>query len=256
MRTLYIGAHPDDVCIGCAVSIKQNPRGSFVLTVSDGVPKDMVYPIRYGGILFNDSNSYRDTRLSEDKKAMEILGLDCNSQYMNGRVPDLEGYLHFNDVYGLINGLVETRGIEEIVAHAVPDAHPDHEIVSLCSHLVAQKKGIEVWEFPLYVVDSDGALIDRQFLDSSVYDEVNVLDYDSSEMEMRDRAINQYQTQAFIRERFRGGFEMFGKRKLDFSTLPFNVSYFYGEEVNLPRPSDIKEAFMRFSKSKLSGQLK
>jgi len=244
-KTLYVGAHPDDVCIGASIAISRAPEKSYVLTVSNGIARGQTWPAKVGRVIIPNSSEYGNVRLGEDKAAMDILGVDVDNNYFNGEIPDLEAHLCFGKIYNLVDELVKAKGIERIVTHSFPEAHPDHEVVSLCSHLVGQENGVSVWEYPMYVIDVQGSKVDREFLD--YYGEKTTLGYDSNELSLRKRILFAHASQDFVNRRFGDSrSESFRLFERDLSDLPSSNGYFYGDSQELPTPLDIRQAFDEF----------
>src|SRR3989344_3599759 len=100
-KTLYIGAHSDDVAIGCSISIHRDSENAFVFSVTNGTPHE-IYPIIYGGIKFNSPWEYMARRVIEDKKAMELLGIDIENNYFNGEFNDQEIHVYIPEVVEMI----------------------------------------------------------------------------------------------------------------------------------------------------------
>ena len=48
-KTLYIGAHADDVAINAGITIHRNPDKAYILTVTNGV-SFANYPMVLGGV--------------------------------------------------------------------------------------------------------------------------------------------------------------------------------------------------------------
>ena len=56
-KTLYIGAHADDVVINAAITIRRNIGTAYILTITDGVPYG-TYPKVFKGIILNSREAY------------------------------------------------------------------------------------------------------------------------------------------------------------------------------------------------------
>lgn len=246
-KTLYVGAHSDDVSIGASVAISRNPKQSCVLTVSNGVTVNQEFPLFLYGLTFRDFSEYSNARLRDDIRAFQLLGIDSNN-FFNGYMPAQKLHLYYGEILKLIEGVVEGRGIERVVTHSFPEAHPDHEVVSLCSHLVAQKKGIPVWEYPLYVINSGGERLDQRFLDGDFSRDFQV-DFSPTEFELRGKVLECYETQQFILKRFGGkNRESFRLVRRDLENLPLGTGYYYGDEKGAPTAEDIRGSFRSFLK--------
>ena len=90
-RTLYIGAHADDVAINAGITIHRDPESSYILTVTDGAPH-ATYPMELGGITLNSHEAYVQQRLDEDKAAIHSLGVNVGTRYTNGQIQDRQTY--------------------------------------------------------------------------------------------------------------------------------------------------------------------
>lgn len=242
--TLYIGAHSDDVAIGCSISIHRDSKNAFVFSVTNGAPHE-TYPAIQSGIKFQSPWEYMGRRVVEDKKAMKLLGVDIDNNYFNGEFNDQEIHVYIPELTELIEQIVTEKGIERIITHEFPQSHPDHEVVSLCSHFVGQKSGIEVWEYPMYGFDKKGKLRVRKFLSS--HEKVSTIRYSQEESDLRKKVLECYETQSFIREGFKGEKESFGRSERNLIDLP-DSTYFYGDEKGKPKPQYIRQLFSRFFK--------
>ena len=128
-KTIYIGAHADDVIINASITIHRNPGSAYILTITDGVPSD-TYPKVLGGITLNSHEAYIQQRLREDKTAMEVLGINVGERYTNGKIPDGQAYKNLEQIVSIIATIVKREKIQRIMTHSFPGeshpAHPDH----------------------------------------------------------------------------------------------------------------------------------
>ena len=121
MNILAIGAHFDDIELGCAGSLLRHiARGdrvySYVATVSG----------------FSNPNNktvrLNEVALAEGKKAMEILGVEL----ICGRFNTLE--IEFREVLNAeIVKIVEDKKIDMVYTHWIGDIHHDHQAVARAS---------------------------------------------------------------------------------------------------------------------------
>ncbi len=241
-KTLYIGAHPDDVFISSAISINRYPRNSYVLTLATGVSHE-TYPADFFGIIFQSKEEFVKRRLKEDIDVMYALGLNTDNQYFNLQLPNERTYLCIDTIIQNIRKLIKNKGIERIVTHEFPQAHPDHEVASFCSHKVAGEKDLEIWEYPMYGY-KNGKFVDMEFLTQD-HTETAILPFTLDQIELRERLIRNYQSQVFIVERFRRAFEAFGRVKRDFKTMQ-DTLYFYRDEKGKPTPKDIRRSIREY----------
>jgi LmbE family N-acetylglucosaminyl deacetylase len=243
-NTLYIGAHPDDIAIGASVQISRDPEHSFILTISGGVSPTHETPIRLYDLRFNSIQEYKTARINEDKTMVNLLGVNPD-RYFNGDVSDGLTYLYLNDIMDIINKIVRKNNIQRIFSHTIPESHPDHEVVSFCSNFIGINYDIPVWEFPLYVIGHNGEMIDLNFLEQLPED--NIINLTEQEFELKQKVLENYLTQQFIRKRFgRRNIEVFRLSKLDLTNIPKSTGYFYGFKDGLPHPNDVRSSFKKF----------
>ena len=246
-KTLYIGAHPDDVVINASITINRNPGSAYILTITDGVPSGS-YPKVLGGITLNSHEAYVQKRLKEDKSAMQVLGINVGKRYTNGKIPDRQTYQNLEQIVSIIATLVKREKIRRIMTHSFPGeshpAHPDHEIVSVCSYIIGKEYGIEIWEYPRFKSNSTNKQTDRIFLGEDQIETVNY-DFTREEITLRDELMQIYKTQGFIIEKYKTTSEMFGRVVRNPRSIP-DATHFYGSEDYKPRPQDIRKAITDF----------
>ena len=247
IKTLYIGAHADDVVINASIAINRNPGSAYILTVTDGAPSG-TYPKVLGGITLKSHEAYVQKRLKEDKSAMQVLGINVGERYTNGKIPDGQTYQNLEQIVSIIATLVKLKKIRRIMTHSFPGeshpAHPDHEIVSVCSYIIGRKYGIEIWEYPRFKSNSTNKQTDRIFLEEDQIETVK-FDFTREEITLRDELMQIYKTQGFIIEKYRTTSEMFGRISRNPGIIP-DTTQFYGGEDYKPRPQDVKKAITDF----------
>ena len=107
---LAIGAHPDDVELGCG--------GTIVKLISEG-KKIGIIDLTEGEL---GTRGTRDTRAAEAKNAAEIMGISVRE---NLKLKD--GFLNNSEEYQLkIVEKIRKYRPEIILANAIDDRHPDH----------------------------------------------------------------------------------------------------------------------------------
>jgi LmbE family N-acetylglucosaminyl deacetylase len=121
MNILAIGAHFDDVELGCA--------GSLAKHVSKG-DKVYAYIATVSGFSNPNNQTVRsnDVALAEGKKAMEILGVEL----ICGHFKTLE--IEFVEALNIeIVKIVENKKIDMVYTHWIGDIHHDHQAVAKAS---------------------------------------------------------------------------------------------------------------------------
>ena len=248
-KTLYIGAHADDVAINAGITIHRNPDKAYILTVTNGV-SFANYPMVLGGVTLDSHEAYVQQRLEEDKAAMHVLGVDIDKRFTNSKIPCRETYKYLEQIVEIITTLIKTEKIKRIMTHSFPGeshpAHPDHEIVSVCSYLVGNEYGIEVWEYPRFMSNCTNIQTDRIFLNEDVMEIVRY-DFTSEEAEFRDELMQNYLTQGFIREKYRTTSEMFGRATRNPKIIPDTTHFYVGADYK-PGLRDIRVAITDFLK--------
>ncbi len=246
-KTLYIGAHADDVAINAGITIHRNPGSSHILTVTDGAPH-ATYPMKLGGITLNSHEAYVQQRLDEDKAAMQSLGVRVGKRYANGQIQDRQTYKNIKQIVEIIAALVKAEKIRRIMTHSFPReshaAHPDHEIVSVCSHIIAQEYGIEVWEYPRFLANGANEQTTAMFLEEDKMETVR-WDFTPEEVTLKDELMRIYVTQEFIIKKYRTTREMFGRAVRNTKIIP-DTTHLYGDTEYKPTPRDIRKAIAEF----------
>lgn len=122
MNILAIGAHFDDVELGCA--------GSLAKHVREG-DKVYVFVASSSGYTNPQNQSVRSSKTAqmEGRNAMHILNIE---KLVEGNLPTL--HVEFDDrLNSLITSLVEKFSIDTVYTHWSGDVHHDHRAVSLSS---------------------------------------------------------------------------------------------------------------------------
>jgi len=237
-KTLYIGAHQDDIFLGAGMQIFKNQEKPSILVLSDGVSA-VKYPFSAGERIFKSPEEYFKQRESEDNAVMSALGIDFKNKYVNAKFPD--GKLHKNPagIVRIIREMVKREGVEKIVTHSIPEAHPDHEISWYCSNVVGKDLGCEVWEFVTYRINDSGENV-RNFLDEKEMEKIEEHVFTEEEFKLKEKISLLYPTQKHILDKFRAKKETLGKRrKFDPSIIPI-TTYYYGDRKGYPSCQEIR----------------
>ena len=246
-KTLYIGAHADDVVINASITINRNPGSAYILTITDGVPS-RTYPRVLGGITLDSHEAYVQKRLKEDKSAIQVLGINVGERYTNGKMPDGQTYRDLEQIVSIIATIVKKEKIQRIMTHSFPGeshpAHPDHEIVSVCSYIIGKEYGIEIWEYFGFKSNSTNKQTDRIFFEEDKIETVKY-DFTREEIVLRDEVMQIYKTQEFIVEKYRTTSDMFARVVRNPRIIP-DTTYFYSSEDYKPSPQDIRKAITDF----------
>ena len=121
MNILAIGAHFDDIELGCGGALAKH------VDAGDNV---YAYVATISGFINAENQVVRanETAIDEGKKAMEILGAELSCGYF--RTLEVE----FNEsLNSQIIRLVEEKQIEKVYTHWIGDIHHDHQAVARAS---------------------------------------------------------------------------------------------------------------------------
>ncbi len=121
MNILAIGAHFDDIELGCG--------GTLAKHVEDG-DKVYAYVATVSGYMNAESQVVREneTAIDEGKKAMDILGVELTCGYF--RTLEIEFTEPLN---AQIIRIVQDKHIDKVYTHWIGDIHHDHQAVSKAS---------------------------------------------------------------------------------------------------------------------------
>ena len=115
MNVLAIGAHPDDVELGCGATLLAHRRrgdrvAMLVMTTGERGPQDAT------------------SRIAEQEEAARIIGADLFwGGFRDGAVPD------GRDAVDVIQSVVVQTGADIVYTHAPRDSHQDHRATGLAS---------------------------------------------------------------------------------------------------------------------------
>lgn len=247
MKTLYIGAHQDDILIGAGIEISRNPKDVHTLTISDGV-SGISYPWtpKNTNLTYSTSQAYFAQRDTEENTAIKLLGVDVDNCRFFGKIPDQKAYTRIDDVVRLIDETVCNNGIGKIITHHIPEAHPDHEIANFASYVVGKRRGVEIEEFMGYRINPKTDDFTRTFDPRSSMQNIRKIDFTPKEVALKEEASKKYLTQKSVIDLFRSDHELFGKRKsFDIDNLPESI-YYYRNREGMPTCDDIRNAMKEY----------
>lgn len=115
---LAIGAHPDDIELGCGGTIARH------VAVGDQVA---MLVVTRGEVGPGDSPQ----RVEEQERAAAVLGV--NTLLWGTGIPDCQVSLHELDLVHLIERAIQRVSATIIYTHSANDSHQDHRAVALCT---------------------------------------------------------------------------------------------------------------------------
>lgn len=241
-KTLFIGAHPDDVFISSAITILSKPENAYVLTLTDGAPRlKEYYPFSAdNGMIFENPENYAKIRLRDDLNVMKQLGLK-ESNYFNPELADQGLHLATDEICSIIDKIINKHGITQIVTHEYPQSHPDHEIASIIALSYGKKHNIETWCYPMYKINSQGIKVFGEF---DLQKESFIKEFTPEEFTYKDKIIQLYDTEIGIRDRYKTFREVFFKETID--TINIEEKTPYIKEILSVKPEDIRKILKNY----------
>ncbi|MBN1175532.1 PIG-L family deacetylase [Candidatus Woesearchaeota archaeon] len=241
-KTLFVGAHPDDIPIFAGITILDCPENSYVLTLTDGAPLfEIDYPVvGDDGVSYKNPKEYAKKRLEEDSKAFESLGV---ANFFNFKFSDQDLINNVSKVIEKLDSFVVDWKIEQIVTHGFPQTHPDHEVAWFASHMVAKNNSIPVWEFPNYKFD-EGVCI-TEFPPTSTYLSFYKRTLNEDELSKKKDLLKIYSSQEGILKNHLLSVEEFGQRDFILDVLLQKVPYL-SPWIRESKPEDVRINFMNF----------
>jgi len=198
MNVLAIGAHPDDIELGCGATLAAHAaRGDsislLVMTTGEHGPQAAI------------------SRVSEQEKAARILGARLYwGPFHDGAVP--EG----REAVELIESVIEEAGADVIYTHASHDSHQDHRATAVSSlaaarratRLVTYEAPTSLGFVPTLFVDVEGFVekkIEAIRAHESQVEKNRLVDLEAVEAQARWRGFQarMHHAEGFVAERFR-----------------------------------------------------
>ncbi len=115
---LFVGAHPDDIELGCLGTILHNIQRerdrTICVVVSDGEA--------------GNPDGSRFNRLEESTKCLTKMGVDEHNMHFL-HIPDTELFAHKRRIFTNIEHIVTKESIHQVFVHTIKDYHQDHSTV-------------------------------------------------------------------------------------------------------------------------------
>jgi LmbE family N-acetylglucosaminyl deacetylase len=152
-NTLVVVAHPDDETIGCGC-LMQRMNEVRIVFATDGAPTSPQFWPKY-----QNREHYASARKLEACDALayvdadEIIFLTDND---GNTFPDQELFRHLDEAAHLLQMTIERTSPKALLTSAYEGGHPDHDCCNFLVNQLATRRGIPVWELPLYHRDLGG----------------------------------------------------------------------------------------------------
>lgn len=230
-KTLVLVAHPDDEAAGCGVLLQRICR-PIVVFATDGAPRDSFFWNKFGS-----REAYVRIRRDEARQALVLVGIrdieflrggngsgaknnrGASDADDEGAFADQELFRSLETADAAIKQLVEQYRPDALLTLAYEGGHPDHDACSFLGSLVGNDFSIPVWEFPLYHRSTGGLTVRQNFSQND--DDQVVLQTTPSELELKRRMLQAYESQGDILSAFQPELECFRPRpEYDYSQPP------------------------------------
>ena len=256
-KSIFIGAHPDDVVIGAGNFIKNmnefNETNFYILLTNGATSFSQDYPVVISDSqIYHNPKEYSFQRLREDEEAIKKLGISSSRVFRFG-LNDQETYKNIPFIVSELERIISEINPDRIFTHSFPEAHPDHEIACFCTHyaLSRLKKSddIDVFEYPQYIINETGERINRTFLDLK---DVVEFKLEPTEIDFKKKLFLIYDSQPDLIERYLTDNEQFRLTKR--SVNEFNeYSDYISPWIRELKPYILKneiESFLRYENEK------
>jgi N-acetylglucosamine malate deacetylase 2 len=232
--TLILAAHPDDELVICG-ALMQKMEHATVVFATDGAPRNEAFWRQYGS-----RQAYADVRREEAGRALHLARAHpvFLADHVAGGIVDQELFRNLAAALAAIEKIVAQVKPESILAPAYEGGHPDHDAACFIASVAGRRRGLPVWESPLYHRRADGSSVVQTFPEMCGR-EVEVR-HEGQVLETKLKMFHIYRSQGSVLEAFRPEVEAFRPIcDYDFTRppLPWKLNYEHwgwtmtGEEV-------------------------
>ncbi|MBW2964031.1 PIG-L family deacetylase [Candidatus Woesearchaeota archaeon] len=149
---IFLAPHPDDETICMPASIMNAKGMATLIFVTDGAPDTSAdYFINKG---FSSRGAYSAARVSEAKKAAELLGLKPHQLAFLG-MTDQQVHNSIPALADMIKNIAEKTNATHIHAPCFEGNHPDHDSVRLAAGIAAKATGSRLIEHSINRIRTD-----------------------------------------------------------------------------------------------------
>ena len=156
--TLILMAHPDDEVIACG-ALMQRMKRAVVVFSTDGAPYDEGFWKQYGS-----RQAYAAIRRREAEFALSSIHATAMflGDYVDGGIADQQLFRNLSPAVAAVERIIAQVEPDCILTLAYEGGHPDHDAACFISSVVG-RRGIPVWETPLYHRNAAGATVTQAF---------------------------------------------------------------------------------------------
>ena len=245
--TVMLVAHPDDEVIAFG-ALMQRMKRAVVVFATDGAPHDR----RFWGDCDSREN-YAEVRRQEARQALGIVGAQpiFLADQVSGGIADQELFRRLPEAIPAIESLLEQIAPDCLLTLTYEGGHPDHDSCCFIAVQAGRRRGLPVWESPLYHRNSDGSGAVQTFPRKSGQElELGV---EGEPLRKKVEMFHTYKSQKLVLDGFRPQIEQF--RPVidhDFTRppLPWRLNYevwewpMTGEQVSGAFASYLKESWV------------
>jgi len=233
--TVVLVAHPDDEVIGFG-ALMQKMKRAIVVFATDGAPHDEYFWKAYGS-----RERYSQIRQEEAREALGIIGAEAVflADKVEGGIADQELFKRLGEAVKAFDQVVEQVQADCLMSLAYEGGHPDHDAACFIASLMGRRRGLPVWESPLYHRTAEGSGAVQTF--PKLTGKEIALQVESEALAKKLKMFHAYKSQKLVLEHFRPEVEQFRPvADYDFTQrpLPWKLNYEWwqwkmtGEEVS------------------------
>ena len=220
--TLVLVAHPDDEVIGFG-ALMQRMANAIVVYATDGAPYDAYFWQSYGS-----REAYAAVRRREAETALRLVNATpvFLPDYAEGPIPDQELFRRLPQAFHAFEKVLDQTRPDCLLTLAYEGGHPDHDSACFIASLAGKKRGIPVWEGPLYHRKPDGSGAVQTFPERTG-DEIEFR-VEGQELCRKIQMFHTYKSQKLVLDGFRPDLEQFRPMAAyDFTRrpLPWKLNY-------------------------------
>ncbi|HET9181629.1 MAG TPA: PIG-L family deacetylase [Candidatus Angelobacter sp.] len=220
--TVILVAHPDDEVIGFG-AIMQRMRRPVVVFATDGAPRDDYFWKQHGS-----REAYAEIRRQEARAAVAIAGAEpvFLADRVSGGIADQELFRRLPQAAEELGKLLAEVRPDALLTLSYEGGHPDHDSACFIAAVVGRRRGLSVWESPLYHRDPDGRGVVQKFHQQD--GEELQLKVESEAMRRKVEMFHTYKSQKLVLDGFHPEIETFRTMaNYDFTRppMPWKLNY-------------------------------
>lgn len=220
--TVILVAHPDDEVIGFGALMQQMKR-AVVVFATDGAPRDEYFWKHYGS-----REAYAEVRRQEARAALAIVGAEpvFLADGIPGGIADQELFRSLPAAADALARVLDAERPGALLTLSYEGGHPDHDSACFIASVTGRRKGIPVWEAPLYHRHPDGTGAIQKFHQRSG-EEVD-MHVEGEAMRKKVEMFHTYKSQKLVLDTFRPEVETFRPiADYDFTRrpMPWKLNY-------------------------------